>query len=146
MRFMKHICTTASPATNAAAFMLLRTGPMLLSLCALSLLLLTACSEDEDSDPFQEARDAMEDLSYLAQMDGRYEGERGRYRFSSQGRAYIHRYNGTVDTVTFDVLSSQPSHATLLRGEDTLRLHYTRDGLRLEHPDGSEEQLEPVGE
>lgn len=126
--------------------MLSRVAPPLLILCLLSLLLLTACGEDEDRDPFQEARDAMEDLSYLAQMDGQYEGERGRYWFSSQGRAYIHTYNGTVDTVTFNVLSSQPSHATLLRGEDTLRLHYTRDGLRLEHPDGSEEHLEPATE
>ncbi len=126
--------------------MLLRPAPAFLSLCVLSLLLCTACSEEEDRDPFQEARDAMEDLSYMAQMDGQYEGERGQYWFSSQGRAYIHTYNGTVDTVAFDVLSSQPSHATLLRGEDTLRIHYTRDGLRLEHPDGLEEQLDPIEE
>jgi hypothetical protein len=126
--------------------MLLRPALAFLSLCVLSLLLCTACSEEEDRDPFQEARDAMEDLSYMAQMDGQYEGERGQYWFSSQGRAYIHTYNGTVDTVAFDVLSSQPSHATLLRGEDTLRIHYTRDGLRLEHPDGLEEQLDPIEE
>ncbi|NBB99375.1 MAG: hypothetical protein GVY15_00740 [Bacteroidetes bacterium] len=125
--------------------MLPRSLSALLSLCVLSLLLCTACSEDEDRDPFQEARDAMEDLSYLAQMDGQYEGDRGQYWFSSQGRAYIHTYNGTVDTVAFDVLSSQPSQATLLRGEDTLQIYYTREGLRLEHPDGSREELEPAG-
>ncbi len=105
-------------------------------------LLFVACSANDDRDPFQEARDAMEDLSYLAQIDGTYEGEEGRYRFSSQGRAYIHTFNSEVDTVLFDVLSSQPDHAVLLRGEDTLTVIYQRAGLRLQHTDGSEKVLD----
>gem|GEM_PF-2180388 len=107
-------------------------------------LLLAACADDPDRDPAREARDAMEDLSYLAQMDGQYEGEQGHYWFSSQGRAYIHTHNSVVDTVSFDVLSSQPNYATLLRGEDTLRVYYERNALYLEHPDGSTERLEPA--